>query len=148
MRRTQLLFSCVVGLVCCPSGTARRFTHDVSDYSMDLDLTRDGGTQGTITSVVQSQIWLSSSGDLENVHQISQGDPPMYEVKVNLDGNLVSTDLAEGRLWIMDGVAHTVRLSGMFKASVGSPYAVARLFLHLMNKIPQHYCVWMQMEHV
>jgi eukaryotic-like serine/threonine-protein kinase len=95
-RRSQLW------TVSFPQGTARRFTHDISDYSMDLDLTKDGGTLGAITNVAQSQIWVSSSPDLEKVQQLTNGDPPMYEVKVNLDANIVSTDRAGG-LWIMNG---------------------------------------------
>jgi DNA-binding winged helix-turn-helix (wHTH) protein/Tol biopolymer transport system component len=111
VRRTQLW------TVSFPSGTAHRFTHDLSDYSTDLDLTRDGGTVGAITSVVQSQIWVSSSADLENVHQFTQGDPPMYEVKVNPDGNLVSADLEDGRLWVMDA-------GGIHRSTLGNVQGV------------------------
>jgi Tol biopolymer transport system component/DNA-binding winged helix-turn-helix (wHTH) protein len=84
-----------------PEGVARRFTHDISDYSMDLDLTHDGGTISAITAVAQSQIWASSAAELEKGRQVTNGDPPMFEVKVNGDGNLVSTD-GDGGLWIMN----------------------------------------------
>ena len=49
-----------------------------------------------ITNVARSQIWVSSSPDLERVQQLTNGDPPMHEVKANLDENIMSADTAGG----------------------------------------------------
>jgi Tol biopolymer transport system component len=81
-----------------PSGAARRFTHDMSDYSMDLDLTNDGTTLAAITGTVQSQIWASSSGDYSSVREITKGDPPINNIKELPDSKILATD-SDGALW-------------------------------------------------
>jgi len=81
-----------------PSGKARRFTHDISDYSMDLDLTNDGGTLAAITGAVQSQIWASSSRAYRSARQITNGDPPINNIKQMPDSKILATDSA-GALW-------------------------------------------------
>ena len=84
-----------------PEGTAHRFTHDISDYSMDIDLTKDGGTLVTATSSAQSQVWVFSSPQpYVKGRQIASGEPPMFNVKENADGELLSSG-GDGRLWIV-----------------------------------------------
>jgi len=68
---------------------------------MDLDLTKDGGTVGVITNVVQAQVWVSSSTDLTSLQQFTNGDPPVFQVRANLNGNIVTTDW-DGGLWMMN----------------------------------------------
>ena len=84
-----------------PEGRARRFTHDISDYSMDLDATKEGGAVAAVTGTAHSQIWASPSSDLTKLQQISSGESPMYEVKETVDGKILSTDW-DGGLWIMN----------------------------------------------
>jgi DNA-binding winged helix-turn-helix (wHTH) protein/Tol biopolymer transport system component len=84
-----------------PYGVARQFTHDVSDYSMDLDLTKDGGTVAAITATAQAHIWVFPSVEPTRGQQITSGEPPMFELKENSDGRILSTDW-DGVLWIMN----------------------------------------------
>ena len=84
-----------------PSGAARRFTHDISDYSMDLDLTSEGGTLAAITGAVQSQIWATSSGDESSMKQITNGEPPFRTVRETPDFNILASD-SGGALWTMN----------------------------------------------
>jgi DNA-binding winged helix-turn-helix (wHTH) protein/Tol biopolymer transport system component len=95
VRRSQLW------TVSFPSGTARRFTHDISNYSMDLDLTRNGDTLAAITGVVQSQISVSTSTDLQKLEDVAHGDTGAFHLKVNQDGKILTTD-SNGGLRIMD----------------------------------------------
>ena len=100
-RRSQLW------TVSFPDGVAHRFTHDVSDYSMDLDITKDGRAAVTTAATAESHIWAFSSADFSTGRQITFG-PPMFEVKENAEGMILSTD-GEGVLWVMnqDGARQT-----------------------------------------
>jgi DNA-binding winged helix-turn-helix (wHTH) protein/Tol biopolymer transport system component len=83
-----------------PKGIARRFTHDISDYSEDLSLTKDGSIAGSTVSTVESQIWVFPSLDPNKGRQITSGEPPMFWVKETIDGRILSS--GDGRLWMMD----------------------------------------------
>jgi Tol biopolymer transport system component len=52
--------------------------------------------------VAESQIWVSSSMELESVKQLTNSDLPMGEVRVRPDGHIISID-GNGALWIMNG---------------------------------------------
>jgi DNA-binding winged helix-turn-helix (wHTH) protein/Tol biopolymer transport system component len=84
-----------------PSGIARRFTHDISDYSMDLDLTNDGKMLAAITGTVQSQVWASSTTDYSTMRQITNVDPPIITVKETPDAKILAAD-SDGALWTMN----------------------------------------------
>ncbi|HXO33611.1 MAG TPA: winged helix-turn-helix domain-containing protein [Candidatus Acidoferrales bacterium] len=100
-----------------PSGTARRLTHDISDYSMDLDLTRDGATAGTITNVVKSEVWVSSSNS-ENLQQVTHGNSHAFQLKTNAaDGKVLTTD------W--DGGLRMMNEDGTQESSLGSARGVS-----------------------
>jgi DNA-binding winged helix-turn-helix (wHTH) protein/Tol biopolymer transport system component len=103
VRRTQLW------TVAFPSGRARRFTHDTGNYSMDLDLTKDGGTVVAIDNMVQAHVWVSSFNDPESIHQLTQGGPPSFQIRTTLDGRIMTTD-GDGRLRMMgeDGTAFSI----------------------------------------
>ncbi len=92
-----------------PQGIARRVTHDTSDYSMDIDYTRDGRTIVAIASAVDSHIWSASSAQPDDARQITTGDHHFFLSKLTPDGKLLSTD-AYGTLWTMnpDGTHATV----------------------------------------
>ena len=96
-----------------PSGAARRFTHDISDYSMDLDLTNDGRTLAAITGAVQSQIWAGSFPvDTRSMKQITNGDPPIGNIKQMPDSKILATD--------SDGALLTMNQDGSQRATFGN----------------------------
>jgi DNA-binding winged helix-turn-helix (wHTH) protein/Tol biopolymer transport system component len=103
LNRTQLW------TVSFPSGKVRRFTHDISDYSMDLDLTNDGRILAAITGAVQSQIWASSSADHKSIREITNGDPPIMIIKEMPNSKILASD-SDGALWTMnqDGSQRTI----------------------------------------
>lgn len=84
-----------------PQGVAHRFTHDISNYSTDLDSTRDGRTVVSIASAVQSHIWRSSSAEHSDAQQITDGEHPFFLSKLTPDEKILSTD-AYGSLWTMN----------------------------------------------
>ena len=84
-----------------PQGVAHRFTHDISDYSTDLDSTRDGRTVVSIASAVQSHLWRSSSAEHSDAQQITNGEDPFFLSKLTPDEKILSTD-AYGSLWTMN----------------------------------------------
>ena len=111
-----------------PQGVARRFTHDISDYSMDLDYTRDGRTVVSIASAVYSHIWKASSAEPYNAQQITSGDHPFFLSKLTADGKILSTD-AYGTLWTMNPDGTQAMVLGNMRDvdwfSVCGNYAVA-----------------------
>jgi Tol biopolymer transport system component len=84
-----------------PQGAAHRFTHDISDYSTDVDSTSDGRTVVSIASAVQSHIWRSSSAEHSDAQQITSGEHPFFLSKLTPDEKILSTD-AYGSLWTMN----------------------------------------------
>jgi Tol biopolymer transport system component/DNA-binding winged helix-turn-helix (wHTH) protein len=84
-----------------PHGVAHRFTHDISDYSMEVDYAQDRQTVVSLVSTVQSHIWVSSSTEHVDAQQITSGEHPFFLSKLTPDGRILSTD-GYGSLWRMD----------------------------------------------
>ena len=59
------------------------------------------GTVASITETAQSDIWGLSPAEPTRGQQITAGEPPMFELKQNPDGRILSTDW-DGTLWIMN----------------------------------------------
>jgi eukaryotic-like serine/threonine-protein kinase len=95
LNRTQLW------TVSFPQGVARRLTHDISDYSEDLSLSKDGSMIASTMSTVESGIWAFSSAEPTKGQQFTSGEPALFRVKETVNGRLLSLG-GDGRLWIMN----------------------------------------------
>jgi serine/threonine protein kinase len=59
-----------------PSGEARRFTNDPTDYSTCcLSLTQDGKTLAVMQDSLTADLWVAQSGALDDARQVSSGEP-------------------------------------------------------------------------
>jgi Tol biopolymer transport system component/DNA-binding winged helix-turn-helix (wHTH) protein len=83
-----------------PAGIAQQVTHDASDYSPELDATRDGTMLATVTGTISSQVWSAPGSNPAKAEQFSSGDPPLLLVKGNREGKVIAVD-AEGGLWML-----------------------------------------------
>ena len=93
-----------------PGGDVRRFTNDPTDYSTCcLGLTQDGKTLAVMQDSLIADLWVSSSKSLEDVRQVSSGEPHPI-AGWTADGKLLTTGV--------DG--HLLRLT----AEGGSPVHV------------------------
>ena len=88
-----------------PSGKKERFTNDVSDYAMILDMTPDGSNAITVERTVVSNIWASPALGISPLEQITHGDSPSFEAVETNGGKLLVQSPNE--IWIMnaDGTA-------------------------------------------
>ena len=59
-----------------PSGEARRFTNDLSNYDLYPDVTRDGKTVAAIETRQVSHVWTAAGGQAANGKQISFQETP------------------------------------------------------------------------
>lgn len=84
-----------------PAGKSERLTHDASDYSGELDATRDRGTLVSATATAWSKLGVSTSANLTKVQEISSGDPPLFLVRTNREGKVLATD-SGGVVWTMN----------------------------------------------
>jgi eukaryotic-like serine/threonine-protein kinase len=100
LHRTQLW------TISFPAGVAHQVTHDASDYSPELDGTRDGATLASVTGTTSSQVWSAPVTNLAKPEQFSSGDPPLLLVRGNWEGRVIAVD-AEGTLWMLsaDGMS-------------------------------------------
>ncbi len=93
-----------------PGGDVRRFTNDPTDYSTCcLGLTQDGKTLAVMQDSLIADLWVSNSKSLEDVRQVSSGEPHPI-AGWTADGKLLTTGV--------DG--HLLRLT----AEGGSPVHV------------------------
>jgi len=83
-----------------PSGKRERITNDVSDYSMNLDMTPDGKSAVALESNLVSNIWASTTAGVSRLEQITSEDFPMFEVIDTNSGKLLVS--SPGQIWIMD----------------------------------------------
>ncbi len=59
-----------------PSGEARRFTNDPTDYSTCcLSLTQDGKTLAVMQDSPTADLWVARAGTLDDAQQVSSGEP-------------------------------------------------------------------------
>jgi Tol biopolymer transport system component/predicted Ser/Thr protein kinase len=82
-RRTQLW------QVSYPKGEARRFTNDLSNYGVRLDLTRDGKTLAAVDSTQISNIWSVPGGKAALATQVTSGAIPDLAVSPGPGGKLL-----------------------------------------------------------
>jgi DNA-binding winged helix-turn-helix (wHTH) protein/Tol biopolymer transport system component len=83
-----------------PSGKRERVTNDVSDYSMNLDMTPDGKNAVAAESIWASNIWALSTAGVSRLEQITHGESPMFEALETNSGKLLVR--SPGEIWIMD----------------------------------------------
>ena len=95
LNRTQLW------TVSFPQGIARRFTHDISNYSEDLSITKDGSMIASTVSTAESHIWVSAFPATPKGRQITSGEPAFFGVRETIDRRILSSG-GDGRLWVMN----------------------------------------------
>jgi serine/threonine protein kinase/Tol biopolymer transport system component len=81
--RTQLW------LVSYPSGEKRRFSNDLSNYGVTLDLTHDGKMLVALENRQSSHIWILPQGQTTKAKQISSGETPDSGVAPGPNGKLL-----------------------------------------------------------
>jgi Tol biopolymer transport system component len=83
-----------------PSGEMHRFTNDLSDYSVALDLTRSGTTLAAIQRSRISDIWIAPAADSSLARQITSGEPAYTMIAPGPSGSVLASS-ASGDLWLM-----------------------------------------------
>jgi Tol biopolymer transport system component len=64
-----------IWFVSFPSGEARRFTNDPTDYSICcLDLTHDGKTLAVMQDNLSSDLWIAAAAKLDEARQVTSGE--------------------------------------------------------------------------
>ena len=84
LNRTQLW------TVSFPQGIARRLTHDISDYSEDLSVTKDGATIASTISTAESRIWVFPSAETVKGQQITSGEPALFGIRETINRKILS----------------------------------------------------------
>ncbi|MBI3644907.1 MAG: PD40 domain-containing protein, partial [Acidobacteriales bacterium] len=84
-----------------PSGEMRRFTNDLSDYGISLDLTRDGKTLAVIQRVRVSDIWTAPSADAAQAHPVTSGEQVYGAIVPGPSGKVLAASLG-GDLWLVN----------------------------------------------
>ena len=72
-----------------PAGEARRFTNDLSDYGLYIDLTGDGKTLAAIETRQISHVWIAPQGKSERAKQITFQESPDTSVVPGPAGKLL-----------------------------------------------------------
>ena len=74
-----------------PSGEARRFTNDLTNYNVhDLDLTKDGKTLVSAETTQLSDVWLAPAGNPSQMRQITSGEAAGFALSLFPDGTIIS----------------------------------------------------------
>ena len=81
-----------------PSGEARRFTNDLSNYDLYLDVTRDGKTVAAIETRQVSHVWTAANGQTVNAKQISFQETP----DINIAPGPNNTMLINAGGWVIE----------------------------------------------
>ena len=102
-------------------GETHPFTNDLTDYGLDLDLTRDGRSAAAIATKTVSHVWSAPVTNLSAAVQVTTGDFPLLEVTETSDGKLLATG-RDGALWMMnaDG-SQLAHFSNVRNASAVTP---------------------------
>ncbi len=92
-----------------PGGETHRFTNDLSDYSEDLDGTRDGKTLAAIQRTLSSEVWTTPATDLSQTRQVTSGEPAYTAIAPGPSGKILARS-TDGDLWLInpDGGERTV----------------------------------------
>ena len=83
-----------------PFGERERFTNDLADYELTLDMTPDGKNAVTVDSTQVSNIWAFPAAGVSRLEQITSGESPMREAIETSGGKLLV--LGRNEIWIMD----------------------------------------------
>jgi hypothetical protein len=96
-------------------GEARPFTKDLTDYGIDLDLTRDGRTAVAIATKTVSNVWSAPVTNLSGFQRVTSGEFPMWEVSEASDGKLLTIggDDAFGLWTLMEANSHVSAMPRM-----------------------------------
>lgn len=81
-----------------PSGEMHRFTNDLSNYTLDVDGTRDGRILAGIQSIRAADVWIAPSGDAVQARQLTSGTT-FERVAAGPAGKLL---LSNGDIRLMD----------------------------------------------
>jgi Tol biopolymer transport system component len=81
-----------------PSGEARRFTNDLTDYQASVDMTRDRKTLATVDSMTTADLWVAPAGDAAHARQITTGARAIGDLSWLTSGTIVYAD-ANGDLF-------------------------------------------------
>jgi len=75
-----------------PSGEARRFTNDLTNYNVQsLDLTRDGKMLVSAETTLIADMWVSPASNPSQMRQISSGEPAGFSPSFFPDGTIISS---------------------------------------------------------
>jgi eukaryotic-like serine/threonine-protein kinase len=85
-------------MISYPGGERRRFTNDLADYGVQIDITHDGKTLAAIQESRISHIWIVPQNQTAQAKQITSGEAQDLRVSAGLNGKLLvrthGTDLA------------------------------------------------------
>ncbi|HSY93624.1 MAG TPA: winged helix-turn-helix domain-containing protein [Candidatus Binatus sp.] len=112
-RRDQATQRFQLWTVSFPDGRAQPLTHDLSDYGIDLDRTRDGRLFVTTATSINSQVWIASAPDLTRARQVTSDTLPLMQIAEAPDGKLLAGS-HELSVWMMhsDG-SYRIRFSDL-----------------------------------
>jgi eukaryotic-like serine/threonine-protein kinase len=77
-----------------PSGETHRFTNDLADYSLNLDLSSDGKMIAAVQNSRTGDIWSAPSADSTQARQITSGDAVYQLVAPGPAGKLLATNFS------------------------------------------------------
>ena len=82
-----------------PDGNPQRFTNDLANYDMPLDVTSDGKIIAAMASTVVSNIWESSADNPSLARQVTFGQLPMLNVAEATSDHLLAS--GDGKAWMV-----------------------------------------------
>ena len=99
-------------IISYPGGERRRFTNDLADYAVQIDITHDGKTLAAIQDSRISHIWIAPKEQAAQAKQITFGDAPDLRVSPGPNGKvLVRTHGTDLILMNSDGSQSTPLVS-------------------------------------
>jgi eukaryotic-like serine/threonine-protein kinase len=95
-------------IISYPGGERRRFTNDLADYAVQVDITHDGKTLAAIQETSVSHIWILPQGQTAQAKQITSGQAHDLHVTSGPNGKvLVRTNGTDLILMNSDGSQRT-----------------------------------------
>ncbi len=131
-------------IVSYPSGERRRFTNDLTNYGVLIDVSHDGKTLAAIQEARISHIWIAPQGQTAQAKQITSGQSQYLHVTSGPNGKLLvrtrGTDLA---LMNSDGSQNTSLLPDAH--NVGSASGCGDRYV-VFDSLPQSQVVVMRAD--
>jgi Tol biopolymer transport system component/DNA-binding winged helix-turn-helix (wHTH) protein len=111
-----------------PLGKAQRFTNDLSDYGIDLDITSDGDTIAAVAGTAVSNVWTAPAAKPSATQQVTSEALAMFDIAEAFDGKLLTLG-EDGTIWMMhtDG-SQRARFSDVRAASSPTPCGHSVIF--------------------